>query len=220
MEAQFWIGRWKEGRMGFHQEKVHPDLLQFRESFLGNRSHHVLVPLAGKTWDIPWLVQHGHQVTAFELSEVAAQQFHQEHNLEPTVQQAGPYTLYETPGCRFFVGDVFDATPELVGPADRIWDRAALVALNPEQRRKYSAHLTDLLSPGGVMLLNTFRYGPGTKEGPPHSLEEWEVFEHYGQACTIELVKSADEIEAESRWRDLGFTYWIASTWRITKRAG
>lgn len=218
MEPSFWHARWEEDRHGFHQERVHPTLLERIPQLASSSPLRVLVPLAGKTWDVHWLATEGHHVTAIELSERAVQQFHHEQGRQAVRTETPPYTLYSSPNCRYLVGDVFDVKPEIVGEIDLIWDRAALVALDPARRDRYAPTLLQLLRPGGILLLNTFRYPPNAREGPPHSIEEHEVMRHFGAECQVELLESKDRIDEEIRWKSLGFTSWIASTWKITKR--
>ena len=53
------------------------------------------------------------------------------------------------PGLTFITADLFELGPESLGRFDRIYDRAALVALPPKMRARYAAHLTALLAEGG-----------------------------------------------------------------------
>ena len=218
MEHQFWRERWKEGRIGFHQEKVHPTLLKYQSTLFAQSGQSILVPLAGKSFDVDWFDQQGQHVTAIELSSVAARTFHEEHNRSPHRETKGSYEQFTSGNCRFLVGDVFKATELGLGSFDAIWDRAALVALDPPRRKAYGPLMLSLLKPGGFILLNTFRYPRGIKEGPPHSIEEHEIYSLYGEGARIELLESEDRIEYEQRWRDLGFPFWITSTWKITKK--
>ncbi len=95
MEPAFWHERWKLGQIGFHQQRVHPGLQDHAEAFLGSASQRVLVPLCGKSLDLDWLARQGHDVVGVELSEVAVQQFHEEHDRTPEVETHGPYTAYD-----------------------------------------------------------------------------------------------------------------------------
>ena len=217
MEHKFWRERWKEGRIGFHQDVVHPTLLKWKDSLFKQSGASVLVPLAGKSHDVNWFAEEGHQVTAIELSSIAARQFHEEHGRTPQRTIIGPYEVLNSERCQFLVGDVFEAAQTGKGAFDIIWDRAALVALDPPRRERYAPLMLSLLKPGGFILLNTFRYPRGIKEGPPHSIEEHEVFSLYGDNTRIELLESEDRIEEETRWKEMGFSFWITSTWKITK---
>ena len=217
MEHKFWRERWKEGRVGFHQADVHPTLLKRKKELFSLSGQSVLVPLAGKSFDVNWFAQEGHEVTAIELSVIAAREFHEEHQREPTVGKVGSYEVFQSERCRFMVGDVFNAKELGEGSFDIVWDRAALVALDPPRRAKYGPLMLSMLKPGGFILLNTFRYPRGIKEGPPHSIEEQEIWALYGDNARIELLESADRIEEETRWKEMGFPFWVTSTWKITR---
>merc|ERR1711907_16382 len=78
----------------------------------------------------------------------------------------------------FLVGDFFTMHPIGVagGQFQRIWDRAALVAVEPALRDKYVAHLDALLAPGARLLLDVFDKAAGDPvamaHGPPYSVPE------------------------------------------------
>lgn len=218
MQPEFWKKKWKAGTLGFHQEKIHPALERWGFPLLEGTQSSILIPLAGKSWDIHCLASRGHQVTAVELSSLAARQFHTEHKRNAHVTQRGSFEEWSSERCSYLVGDIFGIHEAKLPPQDMIWDRAALVALAPEQRARYGPLLLSLLRPGGVLLLNVFRYPRGQKEGPPHSIEEHEVFSLYGHDAQIELLESKDRIDEETRWKEMGFPYWITSTWKITRR--
>ena len=85
MDPGFWNERWREGRIGFHQQQVTP-LLERHWTAVGvPAGGRVFVPLAGKSLDMAWLAARGHGVLGIELSEVAVTQFFDEHRLTPDV---------------------------------------------------------------------------------------------------------------------------------------
>lgn len=186
MEPSFWHERWSQGQIGFHQDRVHPDLQSHAPRFLSGGLHRVLVPLCGKSWDLDWLAKQGHEVTGVELSELAVQQFHAEHGRTPTVSTEGPYTAYRSEGLTVLVGDVF----ELSGTFDRVWDRASMVALPPPLRERYVATMKRVAS-GGQLMLSTFTYDTAIMSGPPFSIPVSEVQASYPQ---LELLALDDTV--------------------------
>jgi thiopurine S-methyltransferase len=106
-------------------------------------------------------------------------------------------------------GDVYALTPELAGTFDRIWDRAALVALPPEMRQAYVPVLRSLAHPGARVLQNAFTYDPGQYQGPPFSVSGSEVATLYSGA-EIERVRH------ESMPGKPNVDGWVTSTYRIT----
>lgn len=80
-------------------------------------------------------------------------------------------------------GDMFEVTPALVeratsleaGLFDFVYDRGSMVAVPPASRRQYAAVLSDLVKPGGRILLITTDYDQSRVSGPPFSLSVAEV---------------------------------------------
>ncbi|MDP2307312.1 MAG: thiopurine S-methyltransferase [Pseudomonadota bacterium] len=217
MDPAYWLTAWDEGRTAFHSEAVHPSLPMFEETFLGGGAHRVLVPLCGKTVDLAWMIARGHDVVGVELSEKALVALHERDARAPTVTDAGPFRAFRSPGLTLLQGDVFGLTPEILvgigGAIDRVWDRAALVALDPERRARYVATLRTLLAPGAVVLLETFDYEQARKPGPPHAVPEAEVRALWAGA-RVERLAEHDAIE-EVRPRGWNLDRFQVTTWRI-----
>jgi thiopurine S-methyltransferase len=201
MEPDFWLSRWQQGMTGFHGEAVHQDLLAHEEVFLGGGPHTVFVPLCGKTVDLDWLASRGHRVVGVELSPVAIAAIVSRLGAPFTQDTLGPYERWSGPGLTLLRGDVLLATPELLGAVDRIWDRAALVALPPEMRPRYTATLRALLRPGGLLLQNSFSYDQTAMDGPPFSVPPDEVARHYAGWAAEPLDH---RVETEGKFRERG----------------
>ena len=175
MEPQFWRDRWREGKTAFHEGVPNSLLERFATRLDGKRR--VLVPLCGKTVDLAYLASRGHEVVGIELVEDAVRAFFSEAGLTPTVDG----TRYSAAGITLFARNVFDVTSADTGPIDAIYDRAALIALPPDLRVRYVAHLRALAGhvPG---LLITLDYPQHLMEGPPHSVPDAEVRMHFATA--------------------------------------
>ena len=211
MRPEFWHDRWQQGRIGFHRSSVHPELIAHAERFLGAEPCRVLVPLCGKSLDLGWLVARGHAVVGVELSERAARQYHEAAGIQPSVTAGEGYALWRSPGLSYHIGNVFSVPLE---PVDAIWDRAALVALSPEQRPRYAARLLRTLAPGGRMLLSSLTYD-GDHDGPPHSISDDEVREYYAAAGRLTLMSDTELIDEEPRWREEGATTLRSKMWLL-----
>jgi thiopurine S-methyltransferase len=74
-----------------------------------------------------------------------------------------------------------------------IYDRAALIALPPELRAKYVAHLK-----AASLLLITLEYPQERMDGPPFSIGAAEVQRLYGDFFEIEHCKQEDVSESFS----------------------
>ena len=101
----------------------------------------------------------------------------------------------------------------LGGPFTRVWDRAALVALDPARRARYASVVASLLAPGAELLLDTFVFDGARKPGPPHAVPGDEIRALWPRA-NAERV-SVQDITAESVARGWGVSQVLTETWRL-----
>jgi thiopurine S-methyltransferase len=183
MGPDYWLQRWKDGRIGFHYADVNPLLVEHHQVF--DDSVRVLVPLCGKSVDLEWLVVHGYEVVGIELSELAAQAFFAERGFVPERREEGSFIRYQHGGVTILVGDFFSANSQELGSFDGVYDRSAMIALPEDLRARYAVHLQTLLTPQAKLLLFTLHYdAPG---GPPFSVSPAEVTRAYAGAKIREL---------------------------------
>ncbi|MBC8371828.1 MAG: thiopurine S-methyltransferase [Planctomycetes bacterium] len=177
MQVNYWKQRWADGRTGWHLSDVNPRLIEYWQHLGLDAASRVLVPLCGKTLDLMWLVEQGHEVIGVEASELAVDDLPAHENLD------------------IRCSDFFEFADQDV---DAWYDRAALVALSPELRVKYFAHLAKVLPPGARGLLISFEYPKGMREGPPFSVTENQVFDLCGDDFKCESIArfGSSEIEA------------------------
>lgn len=184
MDTEFWLSRWREGRIGFHEG--HPnDLLVAHARALGPPGR-VLVPLSGKTEDMAYLASLGHEVVGIELAEAAAEAFFREHGLEAAPSTRGALVARSAGGVTILQGDFFEARTEDVGAITAFYDRAAIVALPPELRLRYAAHLRTLAGDDAHGLLIAFEYPQERMEGPPFSVGEEELRRYFAAVERLE----------------------------------
>ena len=60
MESEFWLERWREDRIGFHEGEINRYLMRWWPELGLAPDARVLVPLCGKAHDMLWLVDRGH----------------------------------------------------------------------------------------------------------------------------------------------------------------
>jgi thiopurine S-methyltransferase len=173
----FWVERWREGSIAFH-EGTPNTLLSAHLGHLG-ANRRVLVPLCGKSEDLVFLAAQGHAVVGIELVEDAVKAFFAEHAITPAITRHDRHVEYAHGAIRLFAGDYFAVTSSLLGPLDAVYDRAALVALPAELRPRYAQHTRSLLAPSSPMVLVTLEYDQSRASGPPFSVPEAEVREIY-----------------------------------------
>jgi len=188
MDPDFWHRRWRNNQIGFH-EGAPNTLLTAHFAELGvPAGARLFVPLCGKSHDLLWLRAQGYRVVGAELSRLAVEQFFAEQDLTPSVTSAGPFERFDAEGVTIFLGDIFDLTPERLGAVDAVHDRAALIALPPPVRERYTGHLIALTG-GAPQFLVTFDYDQAQASGPPFSVEEAEVRRHYESSYRLELAE-------------------------------
>jgi thiopurine S-methyltransferase len=173
MSHEDWFARWREGRIAFHEGKPN-GMLERHLARLGANKR-VLVPLCGKSEDLAFLAARGHRVLGIELVEDAVRAFFDEHQLAADVTRRDALAIYTSGPITVIAGDVFAVDPNLAGPLDALYDRAALIALDAETRDRYVAHVKSLVEPGSPGLVITLEYDPARMEGPPFSVTEDEV---------------------------------------------
>jgi thiopurine S-methyltransferase len=186
-ENSLWLERWENREIGFNQESANPFMIEYFAHLNLQENSRVFVPLCGKTVDISWLLEKGHNVVAIELSEQAVIELFEELGVTPEVSEYGDLKLYRNSNLEVFVGDVFHLTNEIVGDIDAIYDRAALVALTKEVRKEYTAHLREI-SNGAPQLLLCFEYDQSLMNRTPYSVEEDEVKGHYAEHYELEQL--------------------------------
>ncbi len=186
MHHDYWHERWALQQIGFHLAEVNPLLTRFWPTLNAAPGGEVLVPLCGKSVDMLWLRAQGHAVLGVELSPQALDAFVRENALSCQPLQHERFAGHALPGMRLFCGDFFKLTSEDVQHVKAVYDRAALVALPPQMRADYAAHLSAILPQSTPMLLITLEYA--TDSGPPFSVPQAEVERLYAQASALELL--------------------------------
>jgi len=191
METDFWLQRWQDKQIGFHESNTNPSLLKHFNALSLEKGSRVLIPLCGKTLDIAWLLSQDYKVAGAELSELAITELFEELNITPHKEVKGTLTQYTAEDIDIFVGDIFDLSRDLLGPIDAIYDRAALVALPEEMRIRYSKHLIQL-SDTAPQLLISYEYDQSLMEGPPFSITAEEVLQRYSDSYQIQKLDSIE----------------------------
>ncbi len=191
MDASFWHQKWEENKIAFHESEANPLLVKYFKALSLAEGSRVFLPLCGKTLDIAWLLSNGYQVAGAELSTIAIEQLFAELGVEPTIARVGELEHYSATNIDIFVGDIFDLSREILGFVDAIYDRAALVALPKAMRDRYTAHLTEITDKAPQLLI-CYDYDQSCIEGPPFSISNEEVHQHYGESYNLTLMKSTN----------------------------
>lgn len=219
MQPEFWLERWREGRIGFHREEVMPLLVRHWPALAARAGSEVFVPLAGKSLDMIWLAAQGHSVLGVELSPLAVQQFFQEHDLHPQLTETPQGQRHSVDGICLIQGDVFALDAATLATCDAVYDRAALIALPPELRARYVDEVYGRLPAGCLGLLITLEYPQPEKDGPPFSVDEAGVRRLFAERWHVELLERRDILANEAGFRAEGVTALHTAVYRLRRRA-
>ena len=219
MESGFWLERWQQGQIAFHQPHINPDLKRHWPQLGCPPEAAVFVPLCGKSEDLCWLRSLGHPVVGVELSDLAVQGFYSERGLPPQRSHVGSLECWAGNGYQLYVGDFFDlGAPHLAG-VRAVYDRAALIALPAPLRRRYADHLAAILAPGTRMLLITMDYPQQQMAGPPFSVPDAEVHSLFDPAFSVSLLATRDTLADEPRFRERGLRELKETAYLLERKA-
>ena len=218
MDPEFWQQRWREGRIGFHQDRPTPLLERHWDAVGAAAGSRVLVPLAGKSLDLPWLARRGYHVLGVELSPIAVEQFFAENALAPTVRETRDGTRYVAGTIEIIQGDVFALDDGTLAGCDAVYDRAALIALPPDLRRRYADEVYGRLPAGCRGLAIDLEYPQQEKAGPPFSVDAREMQALFGRDWSLELLERRDILAEQPGFVAEGVSALHTSAWRMQRR--
>ena len=207
MEPQFWLNRWRNGQIGFHQSSIDRSLQRYwPELELGPSRGRIFVPLCGKSLDLLWLRDQGHFVTGVELSAAAVESFCMENGVPARRRIRDDFDVYEAANLEIFRGDFFKLTTSTLGETAAVYDRAALISWTPELRSAYADHIAALTRPRTPMLLIALEYPQAQLPGPPFSIPRDELDRLYSPNFGIREIGRMDILPNETRLRSAGIT--------------
>lgn len=238
MNADYWLERWKQDDTAFNQDEVNPYLRQYWQELDLAPGSIVFVPLCGKSCDMSWLRDQGHQVLGVELSHIAVEAFFAENGLTPERIHREKFDCYEAGGIHILCGDFFDLSKAELANVCAVYDRGALIALPPETRKHYVAHLLDILlippAPASVssvpsvsyyvqILLLTLGYPDTEMEGPPFAVPPEEVealYQKHNKQASIQLLMHRDVLKESPRFQERGLSRLVESIFLLKLKAG
>jgi thiopurine S-methyltransferase len=130
----------------------------------------VLVPLCGNSEAMSFLSRKKFHVTGVEyvpqaVSALRRERFPGKRWKRLAKQGVISYsqsnvTVFQQDFLKFAASEAFEL----------VYDRAALVAMNPRHRKKYAGVIVEALKPGGFLYLSAFVFFGATPPGPPFEL--------------------------------------------------
>lgn len=191
----YWKDRWAQKNIGFHQSEVEICLRDYFPDL--RKGSTVFVPLCGKTKDMLFFTERGHDVIGVELSSIACQAFFKENYLKYVIEQMPHFTVYQGEKIRIYCGDFFEFKPEWISNLGLVYDRGCLIALPPELRKQYSEKLYSILQAQTLVyfiFLIVLNYDQSLKNGPPFSVPLEEILRLYEKEFKVERLASDPEM--------------------------
>lgn len=211
----FWKEKWEKKSIGFHLDNPHKCLVEFIDLFSNHKK--VLVPLCGKSKDMIFLRQAGLEIIGVEFSELAVQDFIKENNLEMEKISLDDFNLYQCKGFKIYQGDLFKLPKKYLDNITCCYDRASMVALDIDERIKYSQFLINLASDVNLIFTQLLDYGDIGNAGPPFSVVETELTKLYGEKFNLEELKSC-EVPLRDTLKSKGAISEKEITWLLTRK--
>ena len=215
MEAEFWIERWNEGQIGFHQSEINAHLQNFWPKLKVPQGSQILVPLCGKTQDILWLLKEGYKVLGIEISEIAVRDFFKENKLEPRIEGS---TWSCNDDLKIICGNFFDFKQSDMSEIGGVYDRASLIALPSQMRFTYAGSMNSILPSGAKVLLVSFEYNQLEMNGPPFSVTKDEVQELYMSDFDIKEIYYKEILSENQQFKARGLTALTERVFELSKR--
>lgn len=213
MVEEDWLGRWEQGRIGWHEPLGNSGL---RRNWSGVApGSRVLVPLCGKAVDMLWFAEQGHDVTGVEISKTAIEAFFSEQQIRYDFARSGAIDVYRARErtITLYCGDFFAFHAQ---PFDALYDRGALVALPQNIRPRYVRHVNELLKPDAYRLIVTLEYDQARANGPPFSVSPDEI---HGYWPDLERISVRNDIDnSPPKFREAGLDEVIEAIWSSNAR--
>lgn len=199
-----WLQRWQDNNIGWHHVEFNQHLLNHWHALYLPRGSLVLAPLCGKSRDMAWLATQGYRIRGVELSPLAVEAFFKEQSLQPSIETSGDFECWRQGPYEIYCGDIFDLEQLDNSDVNAVYDRASLVALNPDQRIQYAQMLKPMLPQQARVLLITMEYSQGEMDGPPYSVSDDEVSQLFSERFTIQRLHTLDILHETARYQDKG----------------
>jgi thiopurine S-methyltransferase len=191
MDKAFWYEKWEKKQIQFHLDKANAMLVKHFAELSLEPGSRVLVPLCGKSLDIHWLLAQGYKVVGIELSELAIEELFAELAIKPAKTDEDSTLRFQSKDIDILVGDFFEVTKEMVGKVDCIYDRASLIALPQDMRKRYVDHLMKITYQVPQLMIS-LEYDQVVMLGPPFRVDSQEVRHHYNDAYEVRLLQTYD----------------------------
>ena len=218
VDIKFWEQRWKEKQTGFHRNSVNPYLVAHWDSLAVKQDSVVFVPLCGKSLDVIWLANQGHSVIGVECSALAIEEFMDENKLSYQKGKYNDFDLYTSSDIHLICGDYFSLSSELMEEVSAVFDRASLIALPAEMRKKYVDKQIEILPENVKLLLVTLEYNQQLMNGPPFSVSQHEVMNLYQDEFKVNELSRNNILHDEPRFKQRGLDFLTEAVYLLERK--
>ncbi|WP_144212674.1 thiopurine S-methyltransferase [Shewanella donghaensis] len=219
MEPSFWHDKWQLQQIGFHQPQVNPFLVKYWPQLAVNSSTEVFVPLCGKTLDMCYLAELGHNVLGCELSQTAVEDFFKENCLPVESKSKGEHQYFATEQVTLIQGDIFTLPQNITQSIDAFYDRAALIAWPEEMRQQYALQLAQLIPANVKGLLITLDYPQAELNGPPFAVSPQWIEQYLAPYFDVEVLECADVLADNPRFIKKEVTWLNEAAYLLTRKS-
>jgi thiopurine S-methyltransferase len=218
MDHKFWLERWQNSDIGFHQEAAHDSLVRHWPAIGVPKSAQVLVPLCGKSLDMAWLVGQGYAVIGTELAVAAVDQFFAERSRTPASVTHGAFVVKRAGPFEIWCGDHLQLDPAVTRRIGGVFDRAALVAMPRVMQQAYADQLAALTPAGIPVLLVALDYDPSEMDGPPFPITPQRIEELFGANFRITLLERREGLSISRNLQRRGLSWLDEATYKLVRR--
>lgn len=212
MEKEFWIEKWNEGQIGFHQSEYNKSMRNHYDSKdLTNKN--VFIPLAGKSNDIIYFLERGANVYAVEISKEAVNAFFKENEFDFSKEENQKYEVFKYRNLTYYHGDFFTLSRTEIPRIDFLYDRASVIALPPTMRKDYYSKINELIGPHTDIHIQSYTHDGPKDFGPPFYVPEDELDNAYkNMGITLKKIQSKTT-KADKRFREAGLSKMTSLVW-------
>ncbi len=165
-----------------------------------------------------WLAEQGHSVIGVEISEIACRDFFDELGFAYDEFVDEKFRHFKGHSIELLQGDFFALTRNDLPGVNIVYDRASLVALPPEMRKRYAQHLAMLLNPDDQILLISMDYDQNKMKGPPFSVTEDEVRSLFESNFQVERITQSSGPDIVGNLSERGLDTLTEKIYVITRR--
>ncbi|GIU06583.1 MULTISPECIES: thiopurine S-methyltransferase [unclassified Shewanella] len=218
MQPSFWHDKWDAQQIGFHLSAVNPLLVKYWPQLELAANTQVFVPLCGKSLDMCFLAELGHDVLGCELNELAVQQFYRENALAVDTRTVAEHQRFHTEQVTIYQGDIFSLDAAEMPSTKAFYDRAALIAWPEEMRLAYARQLAKLIPTSSIGLLITLDYPQAELNGPPFAVSDDWVQANLADDFEIERLACEDVLAENPRFVNKQVSWLTESVYKLTRK--